>query len=89
MASKEEKEKQIAISERLQTMWLEHMETILKAGTITSTDLATLSRFLMANGWTLDVTRLPQGLKDKLTSGIKAEDFANDGDVIPIQRRQG
>lgn len=89
MASKEEKEKQIAISERLQTRWLEHMETLLTTGAITSTDLATLSRFLMANGWTLDATRLPQGLRDKLTSGIKPEDFGNDGDVIPIHRRQG
>jgi hypothetical protein len=89
MASKEEKEKQIAISERLQTRWLEHMEKLLTDGSITSTDLATLSRFLMANGWTLDVTRLPQGLKDKLTSGISPDDFSNDGDVIPIHRRQG
>jgi hypothetical protein len=89
MASKEEKEKQIAISERLQTKWLEHFETLFENSTITSTDLATLSRFLMANGWTLDVTRLPQGLKDKLTSGIKPDDFGDGGDVIPIHRRQG
>jgi hypothetical protein len=85
MATKEE---QVAIAERLQLKWLERMEKLLDNGEITSTDMATLVRFLMSNGWTLDPTRLPQGLKDKLTSGMRPDDFDNDGDVIPL-RRQG
>lgn len=83
-----DKQEQIDISERLQTKWLKHMETLFDNGTITSTDLATLARFLSANGWTLDVTRLPKGLKDKLTSGIDPKSFEDDADVLPL-RRQG
>lgn len=78
-------QKQVAIAERLQLMWLERMETLLTTGEITSTDLATLSRFLMANGWTLDPTRLPEKLRNKLTSGMQPEDF-DDSDVLPMRR---
>jgi hypothetical protein len=46
------------------------MERALENGTITSTDLATLARVLLANGWALDPTRLPTSLKDKLTKDI-------------------
>jgi hypothetical protein len=84
MASKDE---QVAIAERLQLKWLTRMEKLLDEGDITSTDMATLVRFLTHNGWTLDPTRLPQGLRDKLTSGMKPEDFENDGDVIPLRRK--
>lgn len=81
------KEEQVAIAERLQLKWLVRMEKLLDEGTITSTDMATLVRFLIANGWTLDPSRLPQGLRDKLTANVSPEDF-DDSDVIPF-RRQG
>jgi hypothetical protein len=83
----EGKDEQVAIAERLQLKWLRRMEMLLDEGSITSTDMATLVRFLTVNGWTLDPTRLPKGLRDKLTTGISPDDF-DDGDVIPL-RRQG
>ena len=55
---------QIDISKRLQVLWLTHMEKLLDSGTITSTDLATLARVLLHNGWSLDPKSLPQSLRD-------------------------
>jgi hypothetical protein len=81
------KEQQVAIAERLQLKWLQRMETMIDAGDITSTDMATLVRFLMANGWTLDPTRMPSKLRDKLTTTMSALDFDNDGDVIPLRKQ--
>lgn len=81
------KTQQVEIAERLQLKWLTRMETLLDSGSITSTDMATLVRFLTHNGWTLDPTRLPQGLRDKLTSGMKPEDFEDSGDVLPFRRQ--
>ena len=81
-----DKQKQIEITERLQLKWLQRMEKLFDEGTITSTDMATLQRFLTANGWTLDPTRLPQGLRDKLTANVKPDDFEDTGDVLPFRR---
>lgn len=80
MAEQESKDlgKQVEIAERLQLKWLLHMEILLNTGAITSTDLATLARFLQNNGWSLDPTKLPKGLRDKLTSHLKPEDFDNE-----------
>lgn len=83
----ENKDVQLEIAERLQLKWLERMEKLIDDGSVTSTDMATLVRFLMANGWTLDRSRLPKGLADKLTTGMSPEDF-DSSDVIPF-RKQG
>lgn len=64
-------EKQQEIVERLQILWLERMEQLLIDGEMTSTDAATLYRFLSDNGWTLDPSKLPSKLKDKLTDSVK------------------
>lgn len=66
--------KQIEIAERLQLRWLERMEVMMDEGTITSTDMATLARVLLANGWVLDPAQLPQGLRGKLTEAIPDPD---------------
>lgn len=66
---------QLDVAERLQGKWLLHMEKMLDAGTITSTDMATLCRWLMANGWSLDPSKLPQPLRDKLIDAIGADVF--------------
>lgn len=66
--------KQIEIAERLQLLWLERMEVMMNEGTITSTDMATLARVLLANGWVLDPAQLPQGLRGKLTEAIPDPD---------------
>jgi hypothetical protein len=82
VAEKDNKEEQLAIAERLQLKWLKRMEKLLDGGEVTSTDLATLSRFLQANGWTLDPARLPKGLRDKLTSHINPEDFDDEDGIV-------
>lgn len=81
-----DKEKQLEISQRLQLKWLVRMEEMFDNGTITSTDMATLQRFLSANGWSLDPSRLPKGLKDKLTQHVSPEDL-DGSDVIPMRRK--
>lgn len=82
------KARQVAIAERLQLKWLERMEMLLDAGEITSTDMATLVRFLVANGWTLDPTKMPTRLRDKLTTSLKPDDFDSEADVLPFRSRQ-
>lgn len=69
---------QVEIAERLQVKWLERMERMLDDNSVTSTDMATLSRVLLANGWTLDPTKLPQSLRDKLTEKVDPEDLGDE-----------
>jgi hypothetical protein len=81
VAEKLTNQEQIDIAERLQGKWLLHMERLLDSGTITSTDLATLGRLLMANGWSLDPSKLPEGLRNKLIDEIGADAF----DELPVR----
>lgn len=83
------KTNQLDIADRLQDKLLLHMEKLLDDGTITSTDIATITRMLLANGWSLDRNRLPQGLRDKLTAHVDPEDLSDEAGVIPFQRRAG
>lgn len=62
------------IVERLQLKWLQRMETLLDEGDLSSTDAATLYRFMSDNGWSLDPAKLPQNLKDKLTDKVKFDE---------------
>lgn len=68
--SDKERDEQVELSERLQLKWLKRMDTMLDAGDISATDMATLMRFLVANGWNLDPARIPKNLRDKLTSRL-------------------
>lgn len=79
-------EKQIEIVERLQTKLLERFETLIDAGEITSTDMATLCRLLTQNGWNIDPARVPKGLLSKLTQHISPEELAGGG-VLPFKKR--
>ena len=77
-------EEQVAIAQRLQTKWLRHMDRLLEAGTITSTDMATLARVLLTNGWTVDPKKLPRSLQDMLTKHVRPEEFEDDPkDLLP------
>jgi hypothetical protein len=78
-------EQQTALAERLQTKWLQRMEKLLDSGEATATDMATLSRVLLQNGWSLDPKQLPQALRDKLTSNVSPEELEDDG-ILPIRR---
>jgi hypothetical protein len=66
--------KQREIVERLQLKWLERMEQLLDDGELSSTDAATLYRFMSDNGWSLDPSKLPQSLKDKLTDKVEFDE---------------
>lgn len=76
---------QVALKERLESKWLQHMEKLLDEGTITSTDMATLARVLLQNGWTLDASKIPAKLRDKLTTHVSPEELEDD--VFPIHKR--
>lgn len=80
----EAKQTQLEIAERLQLKWLKRMEALLDDATITSTDLATLNRFLMANGWTLDPSKLPKNLRDKMTSHVSPEDLDEEDEAAVV-----
>jgi hypothetical protein len=83
MADKQEvQKKQMEFIPRLQMMTLEHFEQLLKDKTITSTDLATLVRLLVHNGWVLDETRLPTTLRDKLTRRLDPADLSDEDGVV-------
>lgn len=62
---------QVALAEKLQVLILEDFVRLAVAGELSPTDRATIVRLLTANGWSLDPTRLPQELQDKLTSHLR------------------
>lgn len=88
MDEKDTKQEQIDIAERLQIKWLKRMDKMFDDGTITSTDMATLVRFLTANGWNLDPSRIPKGLRDKLTTSVDPTELDSEDVVGTIGRQQ-
>jgi hypothetical protein len=69
---------QITIAERLQLKLLQRFEALIDEGELSSTDAATLTRLLMANGWTLDPKKIPAGIRDKLTKVIDINDYVSE-----------
>jgi hypothetical protein len=87
VTDKAKQQEQISKAERLQELLLESFESALLDGTITPTDRATLARLLSQNGWSLDPSKLPEGIKDKLTEHVDPTDLDDEVDVIPIERK--
>lgn len=85
-------EQQINIAARLQLLWLERMESMLTDeddegnSLMTSTDMATLARVLMHNGWRFDPNKLPQALRDKITANVAFDDELPEPAIAPIDR---
>jgi hypothetical protein len=73
---------QISLAEVLQAKWLKQMDKMFDAGTITSTDMATLARVLLANGWSLDPSKLPEKLRNKL---IDSEELNASFEELPVR----
>lgn len=71
-------QEQLEISERLQVKVLRYFEKQLDSGTISPTDMATLTRLMAQNGWRFDPHSIPQKLKDKIPNLPKATDFDED-----------
>lgn len=79
------KEQQVELAEELQMLLLQEFKKRFRSGEITSTDLATLSRLLIQNGWTLDPADLPQDLRDHITREVSFdEDIEKDSDIQVI-----
>lgn len=78
------RESQIDLAARLQTLLLENFEELFKSGAMTAADRSTLSRLLMANGWSLDPASIPQGLRDKLTKHIDPRVFDDNDPDLPV-----
>ena len=78
--------KQVEIAERLQMKWLTHMENLLDSGEISATDMSTLFKFLQANGWSIDPSRLPKGLREHITTPLTAEELERE-DELAVRRQ--
>lgn len=72
------KQRQIEIAERLQEKLLLRWEELLDSGNLSSTDAATLTRFLQNNGWSVDPARLPKGLQGILTAKVDPSSILGD-----------
>lgn len=78
---------QVAKAQKLQTLLLLTYERRLERGTLSDTGLAALQRLLDANGWSLDPARIPQSLKDKLTSKVSAKDLDGLDGILPLRKK--
>ncbi len=62
----------------LQSLWLDQMIKMMDPEQpefeCSATDRATIYRFLSDNGWTVDPSNMPTGLKDLLTSRPEFDD---------------
>jgi hypothetical protein len=86
--STERQKQQITLSEEIQDLLLKNFKELLISGEASATDRATITRFLMGNGWSVDPSVLPQALLDKLQTSITADDLDED-DIIDIRRSMG
>ena len=77
---------QIKLAEVLQDRLLKSFDELFKAGAETAADRATLLKMLQTNGWSLDPSRVPQSLKDKL---LLADSPVVDEDVVGEIRQVG
>lgn len=62
--------------DRIGQKWLDLIERKLDDKSINATEQAILARVLIQSGWNIDPTRLPKGLRDKLTEGLDLDDPA-------------
>lgn len=67
--------------DRIAGKWMALMERKLNDGSINATESAILMRVMLASGYTLDPTRLPQDLRSKLTESIPDEELEDYGIV--------
>lgn len=77
---------QIAIAERLQLLLMQRWETLLTnpMADVSPTEISTIAKVLRDNGWSIDPSKLPVGLRDKLlTDPSKFEE--GDVDVLPFR----
>lgn len=82
MATKKE---HLELAEEMQTLLLEDFRNMLRDGTASATDRATIARLLVANGWSLDPVLMGQGVTSKITKHVDPTQFdAEDDDDLRI-----
>lgn len=74
---------QLEIAARLQRKVLEVLEAKLDDGTISGPEMSTLVKLLSQNGWAIDPAKVPEGLRQKLTSVIDPNDLNDDDPDVP------
>lgn len=77
---------QIEIAERLQLLLMKRWETLLTnpLAEVSPTEISTMAKTLRDNGWSIDPSKIPQGLRDKLLTN--PEDVKDeDPDVLPFR----
>lgn len=79
----------VELMKRIRRKMLEHWYEMLENGSISATDMATITRLASQNGWVLDETRLPSRLKDKLTAHYDPSAPDADDKVVPIRAAGG
>lgn len=81
MSDAEQKE----LAAELQGEVLKSWRDCLKNGTATAADRKAIADFLKGNGWSLDPSKVPQGLKDLMTNRVKPEDVGGDDPELDVQ----
>lgn len=77
-------EKNVKLAEKLQTLVMEDFVRLAENQELTPTDRRTIVQLLQQNGWTLDPTKIPQGIRDKLKNlRIDAPERPDVDDDIP------
>lgn len=84
---------QIERAQRLQDKLLETYEKRLDAGTLSDTGIAALQKLLQSNGWSLDETKLPKGVRDLVPNLPKPDEFDDTDEdlrgVLPFPAKTG
>jgi hypothetical protein len=71
---KAKQQAQIVKVEQLQDLLLDDWIDAIKNNRASATDRATIARFLVQQGWSVDPSQIPQELKDVLTSRKRFDD---------------
>jgi hypothetical protein len=79
-------EAQAQLAAELQSALLKDFKRLMDDNLMTAADRATLAKILRDNGWSFDISQLPEDLRSKLTSEVSTEDLEEDTDVIPMRR---
>jgi hypothetical protein len=78
---KAKQQEQIGKVEQLQDLLLDDWIAAIKDKRATATDRATIARFLVQQGWSVDPSQIPQELRDVLTSRRRFDEDLSDDET--------
>lgn len=89
MDNKERKRLQVETVQELQDSLLKEFKRLLEhPEELTSTDRATIARFLTGAHWDLDPNTVANTLKDHITSKVDPNEFEEEEDIPSITSRR-